>query len=82
MIGLTSKWAQAEQKATNEMLGMILREIKNVKGQQDKIREKICGRQNNLESELSRIKSAIKEVVVQEERRAETRLGDRPTQNP
>ena len=82
VIGLTSKQAQAEQKANNDMLGMILREIKNVKGQQDKIKEEICGRQNNLVSELSHIKSAIKEVVVQEERRAGTRLEDRPTQNP
>lgn len=70
--GTTSKQAVAETKATSETLGKILREIKNVKGQQDKMREEICGRQNNLESELSRIREAIEEAAIQEEKRTTT----------
>ena len=67
--GPASKQTASENKATNETLGKILREIKNVKGQQDKMREEICGRQNNLESELNRIRVAIEEAAKQEDDR-------------
>lgn len=73
--GQSVKQTAAENKTTNETWGKILREIKNVKGQQDKMKEEICGRQNNLKSKLSRIREAIEAAAAQEEKSKRTGAG-------
>lgn len=82
--GVSSKAARQEAKGQSELLEKILREIKNVKGQQDKMREEVCKRQNNFESELSKIRQAIEEAANQEElsRRRQTPDKGRARQTP